>query len=315
MSVLTDRKAQKSIVTGGTNSTRALYWIKEFINTFLPANSFSGRLTIVDSSATWANDAAPADNSYVVIQPADPWGDASRWQLLIAARNTSGASTVGGVVGGEAIAGPGLFAAFARDGGWNSTNKNFGASLSTGLINVKGPSASNTNLAASGLHLAVCDRMVAGARSGCSFLLALDDGLTASWNGTVAAGHAFWVNPDYAKPHQFFVGVPVLDNNANRWACIASARAGRAVNAAGTSHNECCTGMMQAAYVSGSLLERDTSGWVPIPLLFRDYTLARTLGWFNGVWQADTGLADKAEDDDQNFIVVGDTFFPSSPTP
>jgi len=306
-------KTQKGLSTSATNSERVLYWIYQFLASYLPAN-FPGRLSMPYSGnggGNWLSEAGPLDNSYVIIQPTShAWGDGTRWQLLICARHTAGASTVAGVGGAEAIPGPSLWAMFSPSGGWDDVTKRFTALNTDPMVALCQPNAP-VNILASNLAINCYERMNGVTPDGVVFQLWGDKGKDGTWDMGISAGHSRWFNPSYAKPHQFFVGMPQASNAAWTWGQSgAAATVCQVENPAGVGFNP--IGAEWGAIMDTRGLVEGSGDWGAIPVPFFDLTTSRVVGWAQGFWRHDDSTADGTEDSTHSYVCYNGLLFPTN---
>lgn len=307
-------KTRKNVVASGVGSLPALFYIYDFVATWLAANGFSGRLEVAASGAAggdFLSESGPHDDAYVVIQPADDyaWGDATRWQLLVAARNTASASTVSGAVAGEAIPNAGLWFGFCRDGGWNDTDKNFGANpLFTGLRNVKGYGHSGpATTGVTKMHLACWERETSGVVDGVVFLMVGDDANDGTWDFSCIMGHGRRYNAANVKPTQFLVGFPQNYNGNTYW--------GEATGEQGAREKDDDSGVNAvftdgANHGSGQHLVSGTGEWIGTPIELFDATVAGAVGYLEGVYAGDTSVGSGSEDDSHAWVMINGILFP-----
>lgn len=112
----------------GNGLSGPIYRVWDAVAALLPVHgTASGTWTVVQISNTgtaWASDTDPVEGSWVVIQCETPNADASKRQIFLGFRRTTG-----NLAGFGSKAGPALYCAYSPNGGWDASAHYFGASL------------------------------------------------------------------------------------------------------------------------------------------------------------------------------------------
>jgi hypothetical protein len=294
-------KALMDLVFNTTKgNTKALWHIYNTIQNWFPANGFANRFEIAYSDSVggdWLSETGPNDNAYIVIRPnaAYPWGDATRWQLLVTARNTAGAGTVAGVVGGRAIPGQNLYLSFSANGGWNDVTKTWSGALGTAVV--IGFSAAFTATAPSQFNVMGTEHLTSGVADGPVLSVIAIQGTNC---GGFTVGKLTAHDPaSEVYPCQFLYGTIVSGwNGAGGTNGQVPAIGAAATNLAYT-----------IAPVSGSLGLSRTGKWAGKPVELIDRTMGRTVGFCTGFYSVDSSIADGAQDTANTFRVFDGYMF------
>lgn len=304
--------AHEGMQTAAAGSCRALYYIYDFLVNYLAGEDFDDRLVVTYSSpgagGDWLSETGPKDDAYILLESNIAWSDATKLQILIAARETAGASAVGGVVGGVAIPSPGLFVGVARDGGWDDTDKNFGADLFSGLLHVEGHGKVN-DLPACTMSLCVAERMINGVADGAMLFMWGGDNPLTGYSMSIFAGATYPIQAADTKPHAVIVGKPKAEDVQYSWGYdTAGDASARVVRQDGLAYGDACADNVEAA--AGMLLTRDSGEWVTDLVRIYDLAVGGMLFIIPNCWRTDVSLADGAKNGDGTWICVNALLFP-----
>lgn len=294
-------KALMDLVFNTTKgNTKALWHIYNTIQNWFPANGFANRFEIAYSDSVggnWLSETGPNDNAYIVIQPnaAYPWGDATRWQLLVTARNTVGASTVAGVVGGLAIPGQNLYLSFSANGGWNDVTKTWSGALGTAVV--AGFYVTFTSIAPTQFNVIGTEHLTSGVADGPVLSVIALQGTDCSG---LTVGRLTPHDPaSEVYPCQFMFG-PITAN----WNSTAGYNGQVPAVGAGATNR---------AYVvtpaTGGLGLSRSGKWAGKPVEFIDKTMGRTVGFCTGFYSVDSFIAGGAQDTANTFRVFDGYMF------